>query len=84
MADIKLPPDMYRMLMGWYSKLPSITANQLMCSLAINDYNEKLKKLSKDELEKLDSHNVKLCQSWIEKGILPQNTRGYKGYGRIR
>ena len=50
-----------------------------MVSLAINDYNEKLKKLSKEELEKLNSHNVKICESWAEKGILPNNARGYKG-----
>ena len=79
MADVKLPEDIYRMMVSWYSKLPSIRTNQLMVSLAINDYNEKLKKLSKEELDKLNNHNVKICESWAEKGILPNNARGYKG-----
>ena len=79
MKDIKLPEDIYRMVVSWYSKFPSITTNQLLVSLAINDYNEKLKKLSKEDLEKLDNHNVKICEGWAEKGILPQNARGYKG-----
>ena len=79
MADVKLPDPIYRIMVSWYAKFPSIRTNQLMVSLAINDYNEKLKKLSKEELEKLNSHNVKICESWAEKGILPQNARGYKG-----
>ena len=79
MADVKLPEGIYRMMVSWYAKFPSIRTNQLMVSLAIYDYNEKIKKLSKEELEKLDIHNVKICESWAEKGILPNNARGYKG-----
>lgn len=79
MKDIALPDYFYSKVISWQVKLPLIKSKNLLLSLAINDYDKKLKNLSEEQLRKLDSDNRKLCMSWIDSGIISKRARGLWG-----
>lgn len=76
-SDLKIPSFFMKMVTGWKS-LPNwrILNSGISISLAINDYNEKLKDLSESSIKKLDYDNVKLVNSWIRKEMVKPNCRG--------
>lgn len=78
MGDIRVPDKIYDKVIGWKTKLPSVRTNVLLISLAIHDYDEKIKKMSKEELKKLNDINKKLCDRWIADNTIPKNARGIR------
>lgn len=79
MTDVHLPDYFYNQLVSLQSKLPSIKSKQLLASVAIDSFTEKLNKLSVAQLRDYNKELLKLCKSWVERGILSENTRGVKG-----
>ena len=78
MGDIRVPDKIYDKVISWKPKFPSVRTNVLLISIAIHDYDEKIKKLSKEELRKLNDKNKKLCDQWIADNIIPKNARGIR------
>ena len=79
MGTIFIPDYFYSKVTSWQIKLPLIKSKNLQLSLAINDYDKKLKNLSADQLKKLDVENKKLCMSWISQKLISQKARGLWG-----
>lgn len=78
MGDIRVPDKIYDKVIGWKPKFPSVRTNVLLISIAIHDYDEKIKKMTKEELRKLNDKNKKLCDQWIADKTIPSNARGIR------
>ena len=82
MPNQYLLPFSYKTLVELQSKLPSIRSKQLMVALAIDDFNENIKKLNMMEIKDLEKKLVKLCYKWRDDKKIPENARGFKGSKR--
>ena len=75
--DLKIPVHFMKIVKSWES-LPNwnISNHGVSVSLAVNDYNERLKEMSETQIKNLDQSNIRTVHSWIKKGIVNPNCRG--------
>ena len=74
--DIKTPEFSYELVTDWRSQKGWPKNYGVLLALAINYYDEMMKKLSESQLEHLNKDNIKKIKTWQRQGLIDPNARG--------
>jgi hypothetical protein len=73
--DVKLPEHFFNLVLDWRKPLKTKSI-QILSSLAINDYNEKLRQLTDTQMKNMRKENFELIKTWKSKHLIDGHARG--------